>query len=128
MCMANRSFQLKPSLFALGFHILIFSLILWFAYILVAWWLNLLIFFGLLLSYGYFFYQSRIQFFAYLDEKEWTLIDQYKIKQRAELEYVIDHQMYIVLYFHPMKAPVVVWRDQLSLQQWKNLKILAQLA
>ena len=47
--------------------------------------------------------------------------------QRGLLEHILDHQLYLVLYFHhaPVKS-AVIWRDQVSFAEWKALKTLAK--
>lgn len=48
------------------------------------------------------------------------------IVKHQQLEQVLDHALYMVLRFQ--KAPtVIIWRDQVTPPQWKQLKILAKL-
>ena len=125
MCMVKRSFHLKPSHYAIGFHVLILCIILVLFYAVLGPLLFLISCLVLLLSYYYFIKRPRAIAFAHLEQAEWTLIYP-QMKQRVHLNRVIDHQFYIAIYFDELSSPIVVWCDQLSFLEWKSLKVLAQ--
>lgn len=124
MCMVKRSFHLKPSHYAIGFHVLILCIILVLFYAVLG-SLLFLISCLVLLSYYYFIKRPRAIAFAHLEQAEWTLIYP-QMKQRVHLNRVIDHQLYIAIYFDELSSPIVVWCDQLSFFEWKSLKVLAK--
>ena len=67
--------------------------------------------------------------FEHLDAREWSLSSaQSEQIQRVSVSHIIDHQLYIVVYFQHFRAkPLLIWMDQLPRQQWKALKKLAKL-
>ncbi|ANF82557.1 hypothetical protein A3K93_10395 [Acinetobacter sp. NCu2D-2] len=127
--MDSRCFKLKRSWFALGFQLLIFIILMFVLYQLVPLWLWAMCVIAGLVMYQLFYQKSpKIDQFEYLDGREWSISCQDQVK-RVEISHVIDHQVYIVVYFRHAKArPLLIWCDQLPMQQWKALKAFTQLA
>lgn len=127
--MANRSFRLKRSRLALVFQLSIFMLLMVLLLKSLSPWLC-----GLCMilggaAYIYGFKSPQPIFFEHLDAREWSL-SHFKSKhvQRVSIRHMIDHQLYIVIYFQHVKdKPLLIWVDQLPLKQWKALKTLAKL-
>lgn len=128
--MAKLVFQLKRSRLAFVFQLSLFCVLIVLLYPLLSpvLWLGCLIL--ALISYAVFLRQPALHHLEHLDEEEWSL--RYLGSQqilRLKLKQVIDHRLYMVLYFAEAKTkPVVIWCDQLPLQKWKYLKQLAILA
>ena len=75
--------------------------------------------------------KPQIQHFEFLDDQDWIFCFHHfpQSIQRRKITKMIDHQCYIVIYFYdPSHHACIIWWDQLSVSQWKNLKILAKLA
>jgi hypothetical protein len=50
-------------------------------------------------------------------------------KSKGKLLKIVDHHLYIVLHFSNIESKTcVIWWDQLSLNQWKMLKLLSKIA
>lgn len=126
--MARRDFQLKPSRMALLFQLsmlLLFSVLSFQLLHPLLWLLGLLL---AAISYYCFQRRSQLTALAHLDGAEWSLqFNSGPHIQRGLLDHMLDHQLYLVLYFHnaPVKS-AVIWRDQVSFAQWKALKTLAK--
>lgn len=129
--MVNRVFDLQYSRFAAVLQFLLFIIITILLYqllILPIWLLCLF-----LMSLAWFVFQKKPQItrFEYLDDQLWSLCfsDVTRPIQQRKIHHVIDHQCYIVVYFADVQhQSCIIWWDQLSLLQWKNLKLLAKLA
>lgn len=131
MFTANRVFELQYSRFSIALQLFILLLIVSLTYSLLslALWLSSCIL--LVLSWFLFLKQPRLKRFEYLDQQEWSFefYDSSLPIQCCKIEKIIDHQAYIVLYFSdPKHKNFIIWWDQLSLLQWKNLKLHAKLA
>ncbi|MBK0064164.1 hypothetical protein IAE20_12085 [Acinetobacter sp. S54] len=65
---------------------------------------------------------------AYLDQHLWSIqwSNQEQIEQ-SQLYKVVDHHIYIVLHFYQNNNSYIIWRDQVSLNEWKQLKVMAKL-
>lgn len=128
--MAKPVFQLKRSRLALVFQLLLFALLTMVLYELLITWLWLLCVILALITYMIFLNMPYAERLEYLDAGEWSL--QYCHPDsllRVHIRQVVDHHLYVVIYFEDAKIkPLVIWRDQLSLVQWKDLKRLANLA
>ena len=126
--MDSGSFQLKRSCLALLFQLAVFTALMALLYQLLP--LSLWCAFLALGAAAYLlFYRGTPQVTAldHLDGREWTL-SAAGSKQRVQISHIIDHQAYIVLYFqHAQAKPVIVWRDQVALKQWKSFKVLAKM-
>ena len=141
MCMAKQQFQLKPSLIAIVFQLMIALLIVWLLLQMLTPWLSVICIVIIGWTYFKFVRANRIVGLDQLDDREWSIsylvprVVSQQIKstarqteiQRVELHQVIDHQIYIVLEFHQAVKPVVIWCDQVSKTQWKALKVLAKM-
>ncbi|MBJ8483182.1 hypothetical protein [Acinetobacter vivianii] len=131
MFTANRVFELQYSRFSIALQLFILLLIVSLTYSLlslVLWLSSCLL---LALSWFLFLKQPRLKRFEYLDQQEWSFefYDSSLPIQCRKIEKIIDHQAYIVLYFSdPKHKNFIIWWDQLSLLQWKNLKLHAKLA
>lgn len=131
MFTANRVFELQYSRFSIALQLFILLLIVSLTYSLlslVLWLSSCLL---LALSWFLFLKQPRLKRFEYLDQQEWSFefYDSSLPIQCRKIEKIIDHQAYIVLYFSdPEYKNFIIWWDQLSLLQWKNLKLHAKLA
>lgn len=126
--MDNRCFKLKRSWFALTFQLLIFVVLMFVLYQVLAFMLWAVCAVAGLVVY-HLFYRKSPQFeqFEHLDGREWSLTLKQKT-ERVMLSHVIDHQAYVVVYFqHAKVQPLLIWCDQLPMQQWKSLKTLTKL-
>lgn len=131
MSTANRVFELQYSRFSIALQLIILLLIVSLTYSLLslALWLSSCLL--LVLSWFLFLKQPRLKRFEYLDQQEWSFefYDSSLPIQCRKIEKIIDHQAYVVLYFSdPEHKNFIIWWDQLSLLQWKNLKLHAKLA
>ncbi|NLN56728.1 MAG: hypothetical protein GX151_01930 [Gammaproteobacteria bacterium] len=142
--MAKQQIQLKRSRLALLFQLMVGSVIvLLLAQVLATWlWLCCCLILGG--AYFKFLKSNRILSLDQLDEHEWSIAyfasqaESQHIKilrkttpqqteiRRVQLRQVVDHQIYIVLYFQKALKPAVIWCDQVSAAEWKVLKVLAK--
>ncbi|KYQ78413.1 hypothetical protein AWW73_07415 [Acinetobacter lactucae] len=105
----------------LGLAILLYQLLM------PIWWLCAVIF--IFIGFIFFLKQTQISQIEYLDQKLWS-VAYYSEKEiyRAEIRKIIDYQMFVVIYFEGASAKATtVWFDQLSIEQWKRLKVLEKL-
>ena len=127
--MVDRTFQLKRSYLSMLFQLsILIILMIVLQYVLPLWLLLLCLIFTL----GSYVVSLRIAqplSFEHLDAQEWSLSMQGSASiQRLSISHMIDHQVYIVIYFQQKhKKPLLIWMDQVSFQQWKNLKKLVKL-
>lgn len=126
--MVNHQFQLKRSLLALLFQLgmLLMIGIIWFQ--LFPFYIFLIAIFLAMIAYLAFLRRSKMRSLAYLDQDLWSIqwSNHSKI-EHVQLYRVIDHHIYIVLYFKQNRNSQIIWRDQVSLNQWKQLKVMAKL-
>ena len=139
--MAKQQFQLKPSVIAIVFQLMIALLIVWLLLQVLSLWLSIICIIIVAWTYFKFVRARRILGLDQLDDREWSIsylvpgVASQHIKstarqtetQRVQLRQVIDHQIYIVLEFQQAFKPVVIWCDQVSKTQWKALKVLAKM-
>ena len=139
--MAKQQFQLKPSIIAIVFQLMIALLIVWLLLQVLSLWLSVVCIAIVAWTYFKFVRARRIVGLDQLDDREWSIsylvprIASQHIKstarqtetQRVQLRQVIDHQVYIVLEFQQAFKSVVIWCDQVSKTQWKALKVLAKM-
>lgn len=139
--MAKQQFQLKPSVIAIVFQLMIALLIVWLLLQVLSLWLSIICIIIVAWTYFKFVRARRILGLDQLDDREWSIsylvprVPSQHLKstarqteiQRVELHQVIDHQIYIVLEFQQAVKPVVIWCDQVSKTQWKALKVLAKM-
>ncbi|PVZ89584.1 hypothetical protein C9426_04760 [Serratia sp. S1B] len=128
MFTSNLSFQLKPSKVAWFFQFGLYGLLMLLCYLTLAWYLVVLVGLLALLAWYVFMKQRQVVAFAQLKENEWTA----KYTRTSQIDHlnlkkILDHGIYIVLYWQEEPQPCIVWMDQLTLQEWKQLKILAKL-
>ncbi|RKG32255.1 hypothetical protein [Acinetobacter tianfuensis] len=126
--MDKREFHLKRSLMALLFQFGIFAIFMTILYQLlpVGLWCVFLAA-GLMIYALYFRKKPRVKGLEYLDGRDWTLTSMHQTR-RVQISHIIDHQVYIVVYFqHARAKPIIIWCDQLPLKQWKALKVLAKM-
>lgn len=126
--MDKQAFLLKPSILALVFQVMVFIFVGALLFQLLAFWLWLIAILFAVLSYAWCMRRPPEVHFQHLDEREWTLTAKQQQVKHVQISHVIDHQIYIVVYFqHFQEKPLLIWCDQVSWQEWKRLKILAKL-
>jgi hypothetical protein len=126
--MVNHQFQLKRSLLALLFQLGMLLLIgtIWFQ--LFPFYIFLIAIFLAMIAYLAFLRRLKMRSLAYLDQDLWSIQWHNHSKiEHVQLYRVIDHHIYIVLYFKQNRNSQIIWRDQVSLNQWKQLKVMAKL-
>ncbi|USA52231.1 hypothetical protein NDN13_12145 [Acinetobacter sp. C32I] len=129
--MANPAFELQYSRFAFVLQLLLFILILSVLYPLLPLWWWLLSFMLMTIAWLSFLRQPQIKRFEYLDHQDcsFEFSDPTLKIQRRQIVKILDHQLYIALYFSQQKHKTcIIWWDQLSHAQWKKLKLRAKLA
>ncbi|MHA3055748.1 hypothetical protein [Acinetobacter sp. ANC 4633] len=97
-------------------------------YLTLVWYIAAFVGLMALLAWYVFMKQRQVVAFAQLKANEWTV--KYTMTsqiQHLTLKKLLDHEIYIVLYWQEQSQRCVVWRDQLALQEWKQLKVLAKL-
>ena len=127
--MDNRHFQLKPSRLAYVFQLSIYAILMFVLYQLLPLWLWLIALVAGFILYLFFLRGPQHFQLQYLDGRDWSLSHKTQSDvQRVQISHIIDHRAYIVIYFQHFRAkPTLVWCDQLSLRQWKALKILTKM-
>ncbi|MCU4579810.1 hypothetical protein KTJ32_02185 [Acinetobacter gyllenbergii] len=128
--MANSAFELQYSRFAFVLQLLLFILILSVLYPLLPLWWWLLSVVMMSIAWLLFLQQPQIRRFQYLDHQDcsFEFSDPTLKIQRRQIVKILDHQLYIALYFsHKKHKPCIIWWDQLSYSQWKKLKVQAKL-
>jgi hypothetical protein len=126
--MVDQTFQLKASALALVFHFAVFIVLMGLLYqVLLIWLWAICVVIGL--AFYFLFFKSKTNVcLQYLAEDEWTLTVPNSHTQRVKISHLIDHQVYVVIYFkHAAAKPLLIWCDQLPKKQWKNLKIMTTL-
>ncbi|QNX60220.1 hypothetical protein [Acinetobacter seifertii] len=120
------NFKLKYSRFSIIFQFFIgLSLAaLFYQLIPILWWLVTVCL--LFISFIFFLKRPQLVQIAYLDQKLWSLsFHSEQTISRVEILKIIDYQIFIVIYFEGHKTLTsVIWFDQMSLSQWKQLKTL----
>lgn len=128
--MANSAFELQYSRFAFVLQLLLFILILSVLYPLLPLWWWLLSVVMMSIAWLLFLQQPQIRRFQYLDHQDcsFEFSDPTLKIQSRQIVKILDHQLYIALYFsHKKHKPCIIWWDQLSYSQWKKLKVQAKL-
>lgn len=120
------NFKLKYSRFSIIFQFFIgLSLAaLFYQLIPILWWLVTVCL--LFISFIFFLKRPQLVQIAYLDQKLWSLsFHSEQTISRVEILKIIDYQIFIVVYLKGDKTLTsVIWFDQMSLSQWKQLKTL----
>lgn len=124
--MAKTCLQLKRSLVGSVVQLCLASSVIGLCAMTLSGWLTLVATLIVILSYLHFFYQDRIVQVEYLGDQQWTLLNHRQKIHTDQIKKIIDHALYIVIFFeaHP---PLVIWSDQMRLSDWKKLKVLAKL-
>lgn len=127
--MDSRHFQLKPSRLAYLFQLSIYALLMVVLYQLLTVGIWCITFIAGIVLYLFFLRGPQHLQLQYLDGQDWSLSGVVHSEvQRVQISHIIDHRAYIVIYFRHFRAkPLLIWCDQLSLKQWKALKILAKM-
>ncbi|EPF93200.1 protein YgfX [Acinetobacter gyllenbergii] len=128
--MANLVFELQYSRFAFVLQLLLFLFIVGLVYPLLTFWWWLLSVVMMSIAWLLFLQQPQIKRFQYLDHQDYSFefSDPTLKIQRRQIVKILDHQLYIALYFsHKKHKPCIIWWDQLSHSQWKKLKVQAKL-
>ena len=126
--MVNHQFQLKRSLLALLFQLgmLLLIGIIWFQ--LFPFYMSLSAIFLAIIAYLAFLRRLKMRSLAYLDQDLWSIQWHNHSKiDHVQLYRVIDHHIYIVLYFKQNLNSQIILRDLVSLNQCKQLKVMAKL-
>jgi len=120
------NFKLKYSRFSIIFQFFIGLglAVLFYQLIPILWWLVVACL--LFISFIFFLKRPQLVQIAYLDQKLWSLsFHSEQTVSRVEILKIIDYQIFIVVYFDGNKTLTsVIWFDQMSLSQWKQLKTL----
>lgn len=120
------NFKLKYSRFSIIFQFFIGLGLaaLFYQLIQIIWWLVAVCL--LFISFIFFLKRPQLVQIAYLDQKLWSLsFHSEQTISRVEILKIIDYQIFIVVYFEGDKTLTsVIWFDQMSLSQWKQLKTL----
>lgn len=124
--MAKQCFQLKRSRFALLFQLLVLGFVFYILSVTLSMWLVFLAMTIAIVAYVIFLRRDQVIQLDYLDAQDWTLTNHQNKLWRDQIKKIIDHELYIVIYFN-QHQPLVIWCDQLKWQDWKRLKVLAQL-
>lgn len=124
-------FQFKPSRLMYLIHGFAFLALQCFLYAQLKPTFWVICFILHLIASLFFLYKiPKAVYLAYLDDEQWTLIIQHKtpIKQRIIIQHMIDHLLYIVVYFESeqQKQSIIIWQDQLDSLHWKGLKTRAK--
>lgn len=120
------NFKLKYSRFSIIFQFFIGLGLaaLFYQLIPILWWLVAVCL--LFISFIFFLKRPQLAQIAYLDQKLWSLsFHSEQTISRVEILKIIDYQIFVVVYFEGDKTLTsVIWFDQMSLSQWKQLKTL----
>ena len=127
--MVKHSFHVQPSRYAgliQGVFFVLIGSILYMQLIFSLWLVCMVM---MLLSYGYFLaQQQQVSQLEYLADEDWSLYDvRHQQIQRVQIQKILDHHVYIVIFFQHKSSSLMIWQDQLSHLEWKKLKVLAKL-
>lgn len=126
--MANTAYYLKRSRVAIVFQIGLLFLIQYLVSVLLPVWLAVLILTMLLFSFWMQLKRATLHYFEAFSIDEWSIRPTDQGVQHMRLKRVVDHHFYIVLYFQQQSScSYVIWYDQLTLKDWKKLKLLAKM-
>lgn len=94
--------------------------------LLISQWYFIAVLISVICSVFFIYQQPNIIYLGHLDGNEWTLVEQSKqnnITHRVHIVNMIDHLLYIVVFFDDTEySSIVIWQDQLSPTAWKALK------
>ena len=126
--MANTAYYLKRSRMAIVFQIGLLLLIQCLVSVLLPVWLAVVILIILLFSWWMQFKRSTLHYFQAFSADEWSIQSTDQAVKHMRLRRVVDHHFYIVLYTQQQSScSYVIWYDQLTLVEWKKLKLLAKM-
>lgn len=126
--MANTAYYLKRSRVAIVFQIGLLFLIQYLVSVLLPVWLAVLILTMLLFSFWMQLKRATLHYLEAFSIDEWSIRPTDQGVQHMRLKRVVDHHFYIVLYFQQQSScSYVIWYDQLTLKDWKKLKLLAKM-
>lgn len=121
-------FHLQPSRLKWVIHIVAWLILQILLYqLLISQWYFIAVLISIICSVFFIYKQPNIIYLGHLDEDEWTLVEQSKqknITHRVNIVNMIDHLLYIVVFFDDDTeySSIVIWQDQLSPTAWKALK------
>lgn len=124
----HKTFILKRSRLAVAFLLLIFIFISFLILKTLPLFMIILIW-SIQLPFLYLLIKKMLPFsLYYLDQNEWVLyIEDHAKSQRIHITKLINHQLYIAIYLKEHQhSPLIIWRDQLSFKEWKNLIVLTK--
>lgn len=126
--MVNHQFQLKRSLLALLFQLGVLFLLgcIWCQ--IFPWYIALVFILLAVAAYLVFSKRRKMHALAYLEQTIWSIQwqNQSRIEQ-VQLTQLLDYHFYMVLYFDQNVPSQIIWCDQVSSKQWKQLKVMAKL-
>ncbi|MGQ9373557.1 hypothetical protein ACUM6W_06950 [Acinetobacter tandoii] len=126
--MANTAYYLKRSRVTIVFQIGLLLLIQCLVSVLLPAWLAVVILIILLFSWWMHSKRSTLHYFQAFSTDEWSIQSIDQAVKHMRLTRVLDHHFYIVLYFQQQSScSYVIWYDQLTLVEWKKLKLLAKM-
>lgn len=126
--MANTAYYLKRSRVAIVFQIGLLFLIQCLVSVLLPVWLAVLILIMLLFLFWLQLKRATLHYLEAFSIDEWSIRPTDQGVQHMRLKRVVDHHFYIVLYFQQQSScSYVIWYDQLTLKDWKKLKLLAKM-
>lgn len=121
-------FHLKPSRLKWVIHAVAWLIlqILLYQLLISQWWFIIFII-SIGCSIFFIYKQPNIIYLGHLDGDEWTLVEQSKqknINHHVEIVNMIDHLLYIVVFFDndAEYSSIIIWQDQVSANTWKALK------
>ncbi|TCM70821.1 hypothetical protein EC844_10194 [Acinetobacter calcoaceticus] len=126
----HRHYELKPSQIALGFRLSCLVLILYCSLQLLSATALILLSIVLLISALHFLKKPQVRVLSQLEGDEWSVQFRHqKSIQRVKIKKLLDHQLYIVVYFYNNQAaPLLIWPDQMDRKSWKSLVVRCKLS
>lgn len=121
-------FHLQPSRLKWVIHIVAWLILQILLYqLLISQWYFIAVLISVICSVFFIYQQPNIIYLGHLDEDEWTLVEQSKqknITHRVNIVNMIDHLLYIVVFFDDDTeySSIVIWQDQVPANTWKALK------
>lgn len=121
-------FHLQPSRLKWVIHIVAWLILQILLYqLLISQWYFIAVLISVICSVFFIYQQPNIIYLGHLDGNEWTLVEQSKqknITHRVNIVNMIDHLLYIIVFFDDDTeySSIVIWQDQLSPTAWKALK------
>ncbi|WP_086202300.1 hypothetical protein [Acinetobacter silvestris] len=125
----HRCYKLKPSRLSVLFQFFLLMIILIGLYQVVTGMVLVCALVIAVVAYFVFIQRDQIEQLEQLDHSEWTIsFQKSQAKQTVYIDKMIDHHIYIVIYFQSKNLkPMIIWYDQLSQLSWKSLKMRVEL-